>query len=94
MRNAPLGWCVECYRRGQIIQKAHQEDDARKRKRIEDERDMRKKNRQADADATLLNTKRDAGAEKIQRRTQCSRGCAGVPKKKFQDCPWHEHHHN
>ena len=24
MRNAPLGWCVECYRRGQIIQKAHQ----------------------------------------------------------------------
>ena len=93
MRNAPLGWCVECYRRGQIIQKAHQEDDARKRKRIEDERDMRKKNRQADADATLLNTKRDAGAEKIQRRTQCSRGCAGVPKETFQSAPWHKHHH-
>ena len=93
MRNAPLGWCVECYRRGQIIQKAHQED-AQKRKRIEDERDMRKKKREADAEATLLNTKRDAGAENIQRRTQCSRGCAGVPKKEFQDCPWHEHHHN
>ena len=74
--------------------KSAPEDDARKRKRNEDARDMRKKKREADAEATLLNTKRDAGAENIQRRTQCSRGCAGVPKETFQDAPWHEHHHN
>ena len=65
-----------------------------RRKVLVEKRDMRKKKREADAEATELNTKRDAGAENKRRRTQCSRGCAGVPKETSQVAPWHKHHHN
>ena len=72
--------------------KSAPEEDAQKRKRIEYERDMRKKKREADAEATELNTKRDAGAENMQAsdamlKRLCRRAQRDIPGRSVAQAP-------